>query len=112
MGRWPANPPALSHFVGAPDKIQNMKYTGLWNTDSEVLAAWTDAAAELLRQQWQGEEDRAAATDPMDQLTKLRLLQEGESVRAAVGSLEHVRQRCSSSSARLTVRALGSGCCG
>ena len=33
-GRWPEAAPPLAHFVGAPDKLQLMKYTGMWNYDA------------------------------------------------------------------------------
>ena len=34
MGRWPDEAPPLSHYVGALDKMQLMKYNGMWNYEA------------------------------------------------------------------------------
>jgi hypothetical protein len=94
MGGWDTRKtPPLAHFVGAPDKIQNMKYLGFWNYQADALAAWTEAAAAKLRSTWGPGTDAAAAIDPFESKTAAALKKEGEAVRAAVGPLEGFAHR-------------------
>jgi hypothetical protein len=37
MGRWSEQSPPLAHYVGAPDKLQLMKFDGMWNYDAGAL---------------------------------------------------------------------------
>jgi hypothetical protein len=95
MGGWDAGKsPPLAHFVGAPDKPQNMKYVGFWNHDADSLAEWTNAAMAVMKRDWGGQEDGAAAQDPFEADVASRLLQEGARIRAELGSLAAVSQRC------------------
>jgi hypothetical protein len=94
MGGWDfGKMPPLAHFVGAPDKIQNMKYLGVWNYQADALAAWTEAATAKLRSKWEGRRDVAAASDPFESQTAVRLQHEGEAVRSAVGPLDNFTNR-------------------
>lgn len=34
LGRWPTETPPLAHYVGALDKLQLMKYDGMWNYEA------------------------------------------------------------------------------
>ena len=98
MGGWGAQrTPPLAHFVGAPDKAQNMKYVGLWNHDADALAEWTIAAVGELGRAWKREEDEAAARDPFEVGVAARLREGGDRVRAAVGGLDTFRDRCACS---------------
>lgn len=98
MGRWATDrTPPLAHFVGAPDKIANMKLLGFWHSDADALAAWVDEAAAELRRSWGGEEDAAAAADPFEPVTAQRLQREGERVRAAVRPLQAFQDECAPS---------------
>ena len=109
MGSWDTSKtPPLAHFVGAPDKAQNMKYGGFWNYDSDVLAAWTSAAHSTLQAQWKGSEggeDGEAAHDPFAPEVATRLQQEGEKLRTQLGSLEQFRSQCASIALACHVRA-------
>jgi hypothetical protein len=95
MGRWDTGKtPPLAHFVGGPDKIQNMKYLGFWNYQADALAVWTEVAAAKLRSTWNGAEDTAAAANPFEAKTAAALRKEGEAIRAAVRPLEYFSHRC------------------
>jgi hypothetical protein len=100
FGRWATGrAPPLAHFVGAPDKAQNMKYGGFWRHDADTLAEWAAAAAERLRGAWGDGEDEAAARDPFEAGVAARLSREGESVRAQVGGLDKFQRKCATTSA-------------
>lgn len=97
MGFWDGGKtPALAHFVGAPDKPQNMKYVGVWHYKADALAEWSAAARDEITREWGDEEDAAAAADPLEAGVATRLREEGARVRAAVGALAQFEERCDS----------------
>lgn len=91
MGHWEAEKtPLLSHFVGAPDKSQNMKYIAFWDYRADALAEWVSRAVELLRPS----EDAWPFDNPFDVETQEKLHNEGEAVRADLPTLADVQLRC------------------
>jgi hypothetical protein len=95
LGRWgTSKTPPLTHFVGAPDKILNMKAAGFWNYDADALTAWTRVAYGALSKRWGESGDVAAAEDPFAEETRARLAEEGQELRAAMPQLADFRREC------------------
>lgn len=58
-----------------------------------MLTAWVDAAAVKLREKWGSEEDKQAAQNFSDAGVQARLQEEGDAIRAEIGSLESLREK-------------------
>lgn len=90
MGHWETDrTPALAHFVGAPDKMQNMKYVGFWNHDADVLAEWTALATEQLRPN----EAAHASKHPLEAVARHAAEAEGDALQASMPTFKALQTK-------------------
>ena len=91
MGRWDTDKtPPLAHFVGAPDKVQNMKYVGFWNYDADALYEWVLSAMSILGPD---EDDKASKLPMFSSEVIKRLEVEGVAMRSKLPTLLQVKKR-------------------